>query len=132
MTTTPTPVLAAREQRHASDLAPSGRSLSDVARRRLTLLAMSIAQGLIMVDITIVNTALPAIQSGLRMSAGSLEWVISAYALSLAALIPIGGALGDRFGRKQVFLAGLVIFGLGSVACALAITDTALIAARAL
>jgi EmrB/QacA subfamily drug resistance transporter len=103
-----------------------------VSQRRLTLLATSLAQGLIMVDITIVNTALPAIQDGLRMSAGSLEWVISAYALSLAALIPIAGALGDRFGRKRAFLGGLVLFGVGSIACALSTTDAQLIGSRAL
>ncbi|MBV9893667.1 MAG: MFS transporter [Chloroflexi bacterium] len=100
-------------------------------RRRFTLLAMSIAQGMIMVDITIVNTALPAIQRSLQMSAGSLEWVISAYALSLAALIPLGGALGDRYGRKRLFLLGLLCFGVGSVACALSASDAALIASRA-
>jgi EmrB/QacA subfamily drug resistance transporter len=84
-----------------------------------------------MVDITIVNTALPAIQSGLHMSTGGLEWVVSAYALSLAAFIPVSGALGDRFGRKHVFLLGLGGFVVGSVGCALSTTDQALIAARA-
>jgi MFS transporter, DHA2 family, methylenomycin A resistance protein len=108
-----------------------GGTLSGLARRRLTLLAMSISQGMIMVDVTIVNTALPSIQRALHMSAGGLEWVISAYALALAALIPLGGALGDRYGRKRVFLAGLALFTLGSVACALSASDAALIAARA-
>ena len=49
-----------------------------------------------------MNVALPAIQRGLRLTAGDLEWVISAYALALAALIPVGGALGDRYGRKRL------------------------------
>jgi EmrB/QacA subfamily drug resistance transporter len=92
---------------------------------------MAVAQGMIMLDVTIVNTALPDIQKDLHMSPGSLVWVISAYALSLATLIPLGGAFGDRYGRKRVFLIGLVVFTLGSVACALAPTDAALIAARA-
>lgn len=104
---------------------------SSLHRRRLTLAAMCVSQGMIMIDITIVNTALPAIQRGLHMSTGSLEWVISAYALSLAALIPLGGALGDRYGRKRVFLVGMVIFTLGSIACAVATSDGALIGARA-
>ena len=101
-------------------------------RRRLTLVAMCVAQGMTLLDVTIVNTALPSIQRELHMTAGQLEWVISAYALSLAAFIPLGGALGDRFGRKRFFLVGLVVFTLGSVACALSTSDVALIAFRAL
>ena len=101
-------------------------------RRRLTLVAMCIAQGMTLLDVTIVNTALPSIQRELHMTAGQLEWVISAYALSLAAFIPLGGALGDRYGRKRFFLAGMVVFTLGSVACALSTSDVALIGSRAL
>ncbi len=101
-------------------------------RRRLTLVAMCIAQGMTLLDVTIVNTALPSIQRELHMSAGQLEWVISAYALSLAAFIPLGGALGDRYGRKRFFLAGMIVFTVGSVACALSTSDVALIGSRAL
>jgi EmrB/QacA subfamily drug resistance transporter len=101
-------------------------------RRRLTLVAMCIAQGMTLLDVTIVNTALPSIQRELHMTAGQLEWVISAYALSLAAFIPLGGALGDRYGRKRFFLAGMIVFALGSVACALSTSDVALIGSRAL
>ena len=93
---------------------------------------MCIAQGMTLLDVTIVNTALPSIQRELHMTAGQLEWVISAYALSLAAFIPLGGALGDRFGRKRFFLVGMVVFTLGSVACALSTSDVALIGSRAL
>jgi EmrB/QacA subfamily drug resistance transporter len=100
-------------------------------RRRLTLVAMCIAQGMTLLDVTIVNTALPSIQRELHMTAGQLEWVISAYALSLAAFIPLGGALGDRYGRKRFFLVGMVIFTIGSVACALSTSDLALIGSRA-
>jgi DHA2 family methylenomycin A resistance protein-like MFS transporter len=101
-------------------------------QRRLTLLAMCIAQGMILLDVTIVNIALPSIQRELNASSGELEWVISAYALSLAALIPLSGSLGDRFGRKRFFAAGMVVFALGSVACALSASALELIAARAL
>ena len=101
-------------------------------RRRLTLVAMCVAQGMTLLDVTIVNTALPSIQRELHMSAGQLEWVISAYALSLAAFIPLGGALGDRYGRKRFFLAGMIVFTVGSVACALSTSDVALIGSRAL
>jgi len=85
---------------------------------------------MILLDLTIVNVALPSIQHDLHLDSGDLEWVISAYALSLAALIPLGGTLGDRFGRKRIFLAGLVVFTLASAACALSGSAEALIACR--
>lgn len=100
-------------------------------QRRLTLLVMCLATFMIQLDVTVVNVALPRIQAGLDMSPGGLEWVISAYALSLAAFIPAGGVLGDHYGRKRVFLAGLVIFALGSAGCALSPSAGALIASRA-
>jgi len=105
---------------------------SESLRQRLTLAAMCVATFMIQVDVTIVNVALPAIQRGLHMTAGDLEWVISAYALALAALIPVGGALGDRYGRKRVFLVGLAVFALGSAACAVSWNAEALIAFRVL
>ncbi len=106
------------------------RSLSTASRQRLTLLAMCVSQAMILLDITIVNIALPSIQRDLHMSPGRLEWVVSAYALSLATLIPFGGALGDRYGRKRLFVIGLVVFTVGSVGCALSPTDAALIGSR--
>ncbi|MGP0030174.1 MAG: MFS transporter [Acidimicrobiales bacterium] len=99
-------------------------------KRRMTLFAMCLSQGMILLDITIVNIALPSIQRELHMSPGLLEWVISAYALSLATFIPLGGTLGDRYGRKRVFLVGLVVFTLASAACALSTVDVALISFR--
>jgi EmrB/QacA subfamily drug resistance transporter len=93
---------------------------------------MCLATFMIQLDVTVVNVALPRIQDGLGLGPGGLEWVIGAYALSLAALIPVGGALGDHYGRKRVFLAGLAIFTVASVACALAPAPAVLIGARAL
>jgi MFS family permease len=109
----------------------SGPGMNSTSRKRLTLVAMCIAQGMILLDVTIVNIALPSIQRELHESSSELEWVISAYALSLAALIPLSGTLGDRFGRKRFFAAGMVVFTLGSVACALSTSAPELIAARA-
>jgi MFS transporter, DHA2 family, methylenomycin A resistance protein len=100
-------------------------------QRRLTLLVMCLATFMIQLDVTVVNVALPRIQAALNMSPGGLEWVISAYALSLAAFIPAGGVLGDHYGRKRVFLAGLVIFAFGSAGCALSPSPAALITSRA-
>lgn len=113
------------------DAAPSPPSPTSPRRRRLTLIAMCLATFMTSLDVTIVNVALPSMQAELRLTASDLEWVIGAYSLSLAALIPACGALGDRFGRKRVFLTGMVVFAVGSVACALAGNAAALIAFRA-
>ena len=93
---------------------------------------MCIGQGMILLDNTIVNVALPAIQRGLRVTPGALEWTINAYVLALASLIIVGGTLGDRYGRKRLFLIGLAIFTLFSALCGLARSDTELIVHRAL
>jgi EmrB/QacA subfamily drug resistance transporter len=96
-----------------------------------TLAAMCFALFMIMLDNTIVNVALPSIQRSLHTTAETLQWTIDAYVLTFAVLILLGGKLGDRFGRKRVFLVGLGIFTLASAACAQATTDTQLIAFRA-
>jgi len=101
-------------------------------RMRLTLFAMCFALFMIMLDNTVVNVALPTIQRDLDPSISGLQWIINAYILVFAALILLGGKLGDRFGRKRMFLVGVVLFGVCSVLCALAQTDTQLIIARAL
>jgi MFS transporter, DHA2 family, methylenomycin A resistance protein len=105
---------------------------SESQRRWLTLLAMCMSLFIIQVDVTIVNVALPSIQHSLHTTPGDLESAISAYTLALAALIPVGGALGDRYGRKRIFLIGVTVFALGSMACALSPGATALIGFRAL
>jgi MFS transporter, DHA2 family, methylenomycin A resistance protein len=111
---------------------PRTRAIEDQRRRSLALLAMCVATFMIQLDVTIVNVALPSIQRSLHTTPGGLEWVISAYALALAALIPVGGALGDRHGRKRIFLIGLTVFALGSTACALSGSDQWLIVFRVL
>jgi EmrB/QacA subfamily drug resistance transporter len=95
-----------------------------------TLAAMCFALFMIMLDNTVVNVALPSIQRSLKTTPENLEWTINAYFLSFAALILLGGKLGDRFGRKKIFLVGLAIFTLSSAACALSTSDTGLISAR--
>lgn len=102
----------------------------DRVLRPLTLAAMSVSQGMILLDVTIVNVGLPAIQRELHASPGTLEWVVSAYALVLAALIPLGGTLGDRYGRKRVFIGGLLVFTIASLACALSASAVPLIGFR--
>jgi len=83
-------------------------------------------------DIMIVNVALPSLQHELHLSPAGLEWVVSGYALALAALIPLGGALGDHFGRRRVFMSGLALFTLASVGCALSASGGVLIGFRAI
>ncbi len=84
------------------------------------------------IDGTAVNVALPVMQRDLQATSGEMQWVIEAYALFLAALILIGGALGDVFGRKKMFVAGVALFALASIGCAFAPGIALLIAARAL
>src|ERR1700680_1838493 len=82
------------------------------------------------IDGSVVNVALPAIQSDLQASIAGAQWVVNGYMLMLGALTLIGGAAADRFGRRRVFAAGVVLFTAASVACGLAPNASALIAAR--
>lgn len=105
---------------------------ADVTRRRWTLVAVCAATFMLLVDITIVQVALPTIQRHLGASFTDLQWVIDAYALTLATLILTWGSTSDRFGRKRVFIAGLVVFTGSSLLCGLAGSTTMLIWSRAL
>jgi len=89
-------------------------------------------QFMVVLDIAIVNVALPSIQVDLGFSQENLQWVISAYALVFGGFLLLGGRMADLLGRRRLFLAGLVIFGLGSLLCGLAWSDAALIGARAI
>jgi EmrB/QacA subfamily drug resistance transporter len=100
-------------------------------RPRVILIVGSLAGFMIGLDATVVTTALPTIHATLHASASALGWTVSAYSLAFAALILTGTALGDKFGRRRVFLAGFAVFTLASAACALAPGVAALIAARA-
>lgn len=100
-------------------------------RRWWALIAICAATFMLLVDVTIVQVALPRIQRDLHASFTSLQWVIDAYALTLSALILTCGTLADRVGRKRVFLSGVGVFTLASLACGLSSSDTMLIAARA-
>ncbi|MFD9816053.1 MFS transporter [Streptomyces sp. NPDC059080] len=99
---------------------------------RWVLLTAVLGSGMAMLDSTVVNVALPRIGADLHADLGVLQWTITAYMLTLASLILLGGALGDRFGRRRVFLVGVVWFAVASLLCGLAPTPGVLIAARAL
>ena len=102
-----------------------------VSARRWTLIAAIIGSSLAFIDGTVVNVALPAIQRELDATVSDAQWVMEAYALFLASLLLVGGALGDRFGRKRIFMLGVALFVAASLACALSNTVGLLIAARA-
>ena len=110
------------------------RSTLDVDRRaRLRVLTICCASIIVVVmDISIVNVALPDIRRELRASAAGLQWTVDAYTLVLAAFLVLAGSMADRFGRRRVFLTGLTIFGIGSLCCGLAPGIGWLVAARAL
>ncbi|AGZ38814.1 drug resistance efflux protein [Actinoplanes friuliensis DSM 7358] len=96
------------------------------------LLATVLGSSLAFIDATVVNIALPAIGRDLDSSAAGLQWTVNGYALSLASLILLGGSLGDRFGRKRVFMIGIGWFALASLLCGIAPNIETLIAARTL
>ena len=83
------------------------------------------------IDGTAVNVALPALQRDLRATVADMQWVIEAYALLLAALLLVGGSMGDRYGRRKVFIIGVAIFALASAWCGFAPDIRQLIVARA-
>ena len=99
---------------------------------RWIVLATVLGSGMAFLDATVVNVALPTIGTELDASVAGLQWILNGYTLTLASLILIGGSLGDRFGRRRVFLVGIVSFAVASLLCALAPTAQALAAVRAL
>src|SRR5215217_912908 len=102
-----------------------------MARKWWTLLAVSVATFMLLLDITVVNVALPSIREDLGASFTDLQWVVDAYALTLAALVLTAGSLADRLGRRRVFAVGLGIFTVASLLCALAPDPTFLNLSRA-
>jgi EmrB/QacA subfamily drug resistance transporter len=105
--------------------APSTRNLN------VALLVIALAQLMVVLDVTIVNIALPSMQRALHFTPTGLEWVINAYTLVFGGLLLLGGRAGDLLGRRRMFVVGLLVFTLGSLAGGLATTATWLIAARA-
>ena len=104
---------------------------SAAAVKRAVLVASILGSGIVFLDQTIVNVALPSIRSSLNGSLAEQQWVVEAYLLTLSSLLLLGGSLGDVLGRRRVFQAGLIGFGVCSVVCALAPSSEVLIAARA-
>ena len=97
-------------------------------RELLTLVATILGSTIVFLDSTVVNVALPAIQSDLDTGLAGQQWIVEAYLLTLVALMLVGGSLGDLYGRKRMFIIGLSGFGVTSILCAIAPTDETLIA----
>src|SRR5215467_11264157 len=93
------------------------RSTCTKARGRWILAATILASSLAFIDGTVVNVALPALQTNLNATAVDVQWVIEAYSLFLSALLLVGGSLGDHYGRRRVFLIGVTLFAIASVTC---------------
>jgi EmrB/QacA subfamily drug resistance transporter len=104
--------------------------ITDENRKWWTLGAMCFALFMIMLDNTVVNVALPSIQKDLGASISGLEWTVNGYTLSFAVLLATGGRLGDIFGRRRMFLTGVVIFALSSATAGLAPDETSLVVSR--
>lgn len=115
----------------AVDPAPAGIALAS-ARGRWVLAVAVLGSGMAFLDGTVVNVALPDIGRDLSASTGALQWILDGYLLKLASLILLGGSLGDRYGRRAVFVAGVLLFTLASLLCALSPNAGILLAARML
>jgi MFS family permease len=92
----------------------------------------ALGSGLVLLETTVVNVALPALERDLASSLAELQWTVNAFTLVLSALILLGGGLGDRFGRRRVYLVGVVWFAAASLLCGLAPSAAWLIAGRVL
>src|SRR2546429_2184045 len=108
----------------------AGRGTAPQARNLgLALVVIAIAQLMVVLDTAIVNIALPSIQRALHFTPTSLEWVVNGYALAFGGLLLLGGRAGDLFGRRRVFVTGVLLFTLGSLAGGVSTTSTWLIMA---
>jgi EmrB/QacA subfamily drug resistance transporter len=100
-------------------------------RKRLTLAATILGSSMALIDGSVVNIALPAIQQALHADAASTQWIVNAYLLLLGALVLVGGSAADRYGRRRIFLLGVLVFTAASIACGLSPDITVLIISRA-
>ncbi len=114
-------------------MSPIAASRAFMRRNPTALLVLvCLAQLMVILDVSIVNVALPSIKGGLHFSTTGLQWVVNAYTLTFAGFLLLGGRAADLLGRRSVFLAGTALFSIASLVCALADSSTMLVAARAL
>jgi EmrB/QacA subfamily drug resistance transporter len=99
---------------------------------RIVLIATILGSGMVFLDGTVVNLALPYLQKSFNANVSIVQWVVEAYALTLASLLLVGGSLGDRYGRRKLYVCGVLLFAISSAVCGLAQSPTWLIAGRAI
>jgi len=121
---------ATRDRGTAPSRSPAAADEARVEHPRLLLTTTILASSLAFIDGSVVNVALPAIERGLAAGGGGLSWVVNGYTLPLSALLLIGGAAGDVFGKRRLLIAGIALFALASALCALAPTLALLIMGR--
>src|SRR2546423_11084972 len=116
----------------SATISSNGQGLGTTANRRrwAALVVLCVGQLMIVLDVTVVNVALPTIQRELHFSQASLAWVVNAYLLTFGGLLLLAGRMGDIVGRKRIFVAGIAAFSVASLLCGLADTSALLIAAR--
>ena len=120
------------EQMIARDARARSRRRRPTARQQTAFVVTCVGYFLVLLDLTIVNVALPTIAKGLHANVSALQWVVDGYAIALASLMLGGGTIGDLYGHKRVVLAGLTLFGAASFGCGLAPSSGALVAFRVL
>jgi MFS family permease len=108
----------------------NGNNVVQSNRKWWTLIVVSAATFMLLMDVTVVIVALPALQSGLHASFSDVQWVVDAYALTLASVLLTAGSLADRYGRRLLFTIGLIVFTLGSLLCGVAQSPIMLILSR--
>src|SRR5436305_259319 len=118
-------------QRRAHQVTEPSQPAADHPHPRATRLLACDAQFMVILDVSVVNVALPAIRDGLHFSEQNLQWVVNAYTVTFAGFMLLGGRAADLLGRRRVFVAGLLLFGAASLAGGLANSQGTLIAARA-
>ena len=117
-------------ERHSAPALPMRGTSQPTSSRWLALVILCTGFLMIVLDMTIVNVALPSIKSDLSFSQAGLAWVVNAYLIAFAGFMLLAGRLGDLIGRKRIFLAGLVMFTAASLLCGLSINQPMLVAAR--
>jgi len=114
----------------ATASAPAGQAPPPTVRKWTPLITVCLGAFMLLVDVSIVNVALPKMTDELHSSFSSLQWVVDMYALVLASLLMVAGSLGDRFGHRRLYIGGLAVFAVASLACGLAPNVAVLITAR--
>src|SRR2546428_1602635 len=107
-------------------------TIADTRKRWLALYVLCLGSLMIVLDVTIVGVALPSIRDDLGFSQTSLAWVVNAYLLTYGGFLLLGGRLGDFFGHRRLFLLGIIVFTLASLACGMARAQGFLVTARAI